>query len=195
MTDIQTLYQETIRFAAERHGSQKVKGTKLPYIVHLSNVAMELFMAARKTHGFDIGYAIQVALLHDTIEDTPTTRVELEKLFGKDIADAVWALTKDPKLLEDYRLSDSLAKIRKLPREIAAVELADRITNLQAPPKSWTKNRIREYLYDSQQILAALHGANEYLEKRLEQKIEEYNTYLQPSAKAAPVKVRAGQAS
>lgn len=195
MTDIQTLYQETIRFAAERHGSQKVKGSKIPYIVHLSNVAMEIFMAARKTHGFDLGYALQAALLHDIIEDTQTTRAEVEKAFGKDIADAVWALTKDPKLLEDYRLSDSLAKIRKLPREIAAVKLADRITNLQAPPKGWTKNHIREYLYDSKQILAALHGANEYLEKRLEQKIEEYNIYLQPSAKAATVKVRAGQES
>lgn len=189
MTDIQTLYQETIRFAAEKHGTQKVKGTKLPYVVHMSNVAMEIFMAARKTHGFDLGYALQVALLHDTIEDTPTTRVELEKVFGKDIADAVWALTKDSRLLEEYRLSDSLAKIRKLPREVAAVKLADRITNLQAPPKSWTKTHIREYLYDSRQILAALHGANEYLEKRLEQKIEEYNTYLQPAQKAGMVKV------
>ncbi len=189
MTDIQTLYQETIKFAAEKHASQKVKGSKLPYIVHLSNVAMEIFMAARKTHGFDLGYALQVALLHDTIEDTPTTRVELEKVFGKDIADAVWALTRDSRLLEDYRLSDSLAKTKKCPREAWAVKLADRITNLQAPPKSWTKTHIREYLYDSKQILAALHGANEYLEKRLEQKIEEYNHYLQPAQRSGLVKV------
>ena len=77
MADIQTIYQETIKFAAEKHGAQKVKGTRIPYVVHLSNVTMEIFMAARQTRGFDLGYALQVALLHDTIEDTGTTRQEL----------------------------------------------------------------------------------------------------------------------
>ena len=178
MADIQTIYQETIKFAAEKHGSQKVKGARIPYVVHLSNVAMEVFMAARKTHGFDLGYALQLALLHDTIEDTDTTRKELEMVFGKDIADGVWALTGDPKLLKEYRLPDCLAKIRKLPREVGAVKLADRITNLQAPPKSWTKSHIADYLYDAQQILQALHGSNEYLEKRLQAKIGEYGKYL-----------------
>jgi guanosine-3',5'-bis(diphosphate) 3'-pyrophosphohydrolase len=178
MADIQTIYQETIKFAAEKHGSQKVKGSKIPYVVHLSNVAMEIFMAARKTHGFDLGYALQLALLHDTIEDTETTRQELELVFGKDIAEGVWALTGDQKLLKDYRLSDSLAKIRKCPREAGAVKLADRITNLQVPPKSWSKSHIREYLFDSQRILQALSGSNEYLEKRLLSKIGEYQKYL-----------------
>lgn len=110
-------------------------------------------------------------------------------VFGKDIADGVWALTGDPKLLKDYRLSDCLAKIRKLPREVGAVKLADRITNLQAPPKSWSKSHIRDYLFDAQKILQALHGANEYLEKRLEQKIEEYHKYLQPAAGSVKSKV------
>lgn len=177
MADIQTIYQETIKFAAEKHGSQKVKGSRIPYVVHLSNVSMEIFMAARKTHGFDLGYALQLALLHDTIEDTETTRQELDMVFGKDIADGVWALTGDPKLLKEYRLPDCLAKIRKLPREVGAVKLADRITNLQAPPKSWSKAHIRDYLYDSQQILQALRGSNDYLEKRLSSKIEEYRSY------------------
>jgi len=178
MTDIQTLYQEAIRFAAEKHGPQKVKGSRNPYVVHLSNVAMELFVTARNTPGFDLALAVQVALLHDTIEDTQTTRAELETTFSTDVADGVWALTKDPKLLADYRLTDSLAKIRQCPKEVWAVKLADRITNLQPPPKSWSKNHIREYLYDSVQILEALKGANEYLEKRLKAKIEEYNKYL-----------------
>ncbi len=177
MADIQTLYQETIRFAAEKHGSQKVKGSKNSYVVHLSNVAMEVFMAARRTPGFDLGYALQLALLHDTIEDTDTTRQEVEEIFGKDIADGVWALTGDPRLLKDYRLTDSLARIRQLPLEVGAVKLADRITNLQAPPGNWTKSHIREYMYDAQQILKALQGANEYLERRLAAKIEEYKQY------------------
>jgi len=178
MTDIQTLYREAIRFASEKHGTQKVKGGNGSYVVHLSNVAMELFMAAPHTPEFDLPFAIQVALLHDLIEDTPTTRAELEKQFGKEVADAVWALTHDAKLLKDYRLTDSLAKIRQRRQEVWAVKLADRITNLQTPPKKWSKDHIRDYKFDSEQILEALNGGNEYLEKRLESKIEEYGKYL-----------------
>ncbi len=178
MADIQTLYQEAIRFAAEKHGPQKVKGSKNPYVVHLSNVAMELFIAARRTPGMDLSLAIQVALLHDTIEDTQTTKAELEETFSTDVAEGVWALTRDQRLLRDYRLTDSLAKIRQCPKEVWAVKLADRITNLQTPPKSWSKSHKREYLFDSMQILEALMGGNEYLEKRLKAKIEEYNKYV-----------------
>ncbi len=176
MTDIQTLYQEAIKFAAEKHGTQKVKGSENPYVVHLSNVAMELFAAASHTPGFDLKFAIQTALLHDTIEDTATTKAELEKVFGDEIAEAVWALTKDPKLLKDYRLTDSLAKIRQCRKEVWAVKLADRITNLQKPPKRWSKTHITEFYYDSVQVLEALREGSEYLGKRLEAKIEEYKS-------------------
>ena len=179
MTDIQTLYQEAIRFAAEKHGTQKVKGSKNSYVVHLSNVAMELFAAASHTPGFDLKFAIQTALLHDTIEDTATTKAELEKVFGEEVAEAVWALTKDPKLLKDYRLTDSLAKIRQCRKEVWAVKLADRITNLQKPPRRWSKTHITEFYYDSKQVLEALREGNDYLAKRLEKKIEEYASYME----------------
>ena len=179
MTDIQTLYQEAIKFAAEKHGRQKVKGTRNPYVVHLSNVAMELFVAAPHTPGFDLPFAVQVALLHDTLEDTCATRAELETAFGSDITEAVWALTKNPKLLEDYRLTDSLAKIRQCRKEVWAVKLADRITNLQPPPKNWSLSHIREYLDDSIQVLEALRGCNKFLEDRLSLKIEVYRKYVE----------------
>ena len=140
---------------------------------------MELFAAASHTPGFDLKFAIQTALLHDTLEDTPTTKAELEKVFGDEVAEAVWALTKDPKLLKDYRLTDSLAKIRQCRKEVWAVKLADRITNLQKPPKRWSKTHITEFYYDSKQVLEALREGNEYLRQRLEKKIEEYAKYME----------------
>jgi guanosine-3',5'-bis(diphosphate) 3'-pyrophosphohydrolase len=45
--DIQTLYQEAIKFATVKHRNQKVPGTDLSYVVHLSDVAMEIFMAVQ----------------------------------------------------------------------------------------------------------------------------------------------------
>ena len=46
----------------------------------------------------DRSLAIQLALLHDTIEDTKTTYEEIQNLFGSIVADGVKALTKDTAL-------------------------------------------------------------------------------------------------
>lgn len=179
-TEVQTLYQEAIKFAAYKHleKRQKVKGTKLPYVVHLSNVAMEIFMAASHTKDFNLIYAIQAALLHDTIEDTETTFDEIKENFGEDIAIAVLALSKDIILPKDKQISDSLARIKKLRNEVWAVKLADRITNLQPPPANWSRAKNIKYLKESQVILDELKDGNQYLAKRLEEKISESRNRL-----------------
>lgn len=175
-TEVQTLYQEAIKFATHKHSErgQKVRGTKMPYVVHLSNVAMEIFMAASHTINFNLIYAIQIALLHDIIEDTSTTLRELQNLFGKDTATAVLALSKNKELSEEEQLSDSLKRIKKLPKEVWAVKLADRITNLQPPPRNWPNKKIIKYMKESQIIFDELHEGNEYLSNRLLAKIQEY---------------------
>jgi guanosine-3',5'-bis(diphosphate) 3'-pyrophosphohydrolase len=180
MTEVQTLYQDAIKFATYKHMEkrQKVKGTKLPYVVHLSNVAMEIFMAAAQTRDFDLFYAIQVSLLHDTIEDTETTFDEIKDRFGEDIAIAVLALSKDEKLPKGKQIPDTLTRIKKLRKEVWAVKLADRITNLQPPPSSWSRAKNLKYLKESQTILDELKDSNQYLAKRLEDKISECRNRL-----------------
>ncbi len=177
-TEVQTLYQEAIKFAASRHQEKrpKVKGTKLPCVVHLCNVAMEIFMAAAFTTNFNLNYAIQVAILHDTIEDTTTTYDEIKEKFGEDIAIAVLALSKDKKLPKDQQIIDSLIRIKKLQKEVWAVKMADRITKLQPPPAKWTEKKINRYHKKSQIILDELKEGNQYLGKRLEAKIFEYGS-------------------
>jgi len=180
MYQLQSHYQEAIRFATYKHVEKKqtVKGTRLPYVVHLSNVAMELFAAAIKTPGFDLDYAIQVALLHDTVEDTDTTIDEIKEKFGNEIAKGVLAMTKNEKLPKEMQIPDSLTRIKKLRKEVWAVKLADRLTNLQAPPKKWSKGKIRKYQEDSKLIHHALREGNEYLAKRLKEVIRDYDKYL-----------------
>lgn len=98
--ETQTLYQEAIKFATAKHleKEQKVPGTDLPYVVHLSNVAMEIIIASSHSDHFNLEFAVQVALLHDTMEDTSTDFEELENKFGIEIAEAVSALTKNKTL-------------------------------------------------------------------------------------------------
>jgi guanosine-3',5'-bis(diphosphate) 3'-pyrophosphohydrolase len=88
---IQSGYQKAILFAAQKHEEQKqtIPGTNIPYVVHLSNVAMEILMAAPHTPDFNLNFAVQVALLHDTLEDTNTDFEELSNVFGLDVAEAV----------------------------------------------------------------------------------------------------------
>lgn len=176
---IQSIYQKTIKFAAGKHGemNQTIPGTNLPYVVHLSNVAMEILLAAQETKDFDLRYAIQIALLHDTLEDTTTTFEELQETFSSEVAQAVLALTKNEDMPKDEQMADSLTRIKKLPKEVWAVKLADRITNLQAPPAHWSSEKIQAYQTQARQIAQDLQGGNSYLENRLTLKINEYSIY------------------
>jgi len=100
--------------SASKHTAigQKVPGTDLPYVVHLSNEAMEIIIASGHTQDFNLGFAVKVALLHDTLEDTSTEFEELENTFGFEIAEAVAALTKDKRLPKEDRMQESIIKIK-----------------------------------------------------------------------------------
>lgn len=113
-----------------------------------------------------------------TLEDTNTTFEELELEFGLDVAEGVSALTKNSNLPKEEKMLDSLSRISKLKKEVWAVKLADRITNLQKPPKTWDNLKRRKYKDEAAIILEQLKGGNAYLENRLRSKIEEYEQYL-----------------
>ncbi len=179
--DIQQLYQKTIKFAADKHAAtdQKIPGSNLPYVVHLSNVTMEIIFAAEHSNPFNLDLAVQVALLHDILEDTGTTFEELETGFSTAVAQGVQALTKNEALPKEEKMRDSLNRLKTQPKEVQAVKLADRITNLQAPPAFWKPAKIKAYQEEALQILQALNGANAYLEKRLKERIEAYSVYCE----------------
>ena len=176
---IQDVYQKAIKFAGEKHHKQTVPDTKANYLLHLSNVAMEVLCAYEHNANFDIELAIQCALLHDTIEDTNTSYEEIKTVFGAAIAQGVLALTKDITLGDKKtQMLDSLTRIKKLPKEIAIVKLADRITNLQVPPSYWTIEKRKNYCTEAVLINETLANSNEYLNNRLATKIENYQKYL-----------------
>jgi (p)ppGpp synthase/HD superfamily hydrolase len=171
----QELYQVAMKYAGEKHSEQKVPGTNSNYLLHISNVAMEVFMAYHFDNKFDINFAIQTAILHDTIEDTNTDFNDIKNKFGEKIAKAVDALTKNEKLLlKEDRMIDSLTRINKLQKEVGLVKIADRITNLQNPPSHWSIDKIIKYCEEAKLISNTLRNKNDYLNNRLELKIKEY---------------------
>ncbi|MFC5045792.1 HD domain-containing protein [Aquimarina hainanensis] len=173
------LYQKAIKFAGEKHATQKIPGSEANYLVHISNVAMEILMAYSAQKNFNIDLAIQAAILHDVIEDTDTTYEEVKKNFGGSVADAVLALTKNVSLPDKRdQMKDSLSRINKLSKEVGMVKLADRITNLQSPPPHWKKEKIQAYHEEAKLIADTLTEKNTYLMTRLLERIEAYHQYL-----------------
>ncbi|NEQ51248.1 MAG: bifunctional (p)ppGpp synthetase/guanosine-3',5'-bis(diphosphate) 3'-pyrophosphohydrolase [Leptolyngbya sp. SIO3F4] len=171
-------YTKAWNFAADAHRGQLVAGTQRPYINHLGNVAMEVMRAIAATPTVEKpDLAVQCALLHDTIEDTAVTYELAEKTFGAEVAAGVLALSKNPGLPKAEQMADSLARIRLQPGEVWMVKLADRISNLQEPPKHWGQEKILRYEAEARMILEALGEANGWLAQRLEEKIVAYGVY------------------
>jgi (p)ppGpp synthase/HD superfamily hydrolase len=168
-------YVAALRFAAARHAGQLVPGTELPYLVHLTSVAAEVIAALADARDADL--AVQCALLHDCVEDTPTTRDEVAATFGEAVAAGVQALSKDPALGKPDAMADSLRRICAQPSDIWMVKLADRITNLAPPPPAWTREKCAHYRDEAVAIANALGGASPLLATRLRARIASYAAY------------------
>lgn len=177
------VWHEAWSFAAQAHHGQRFPGSELPYLVHIGAVAMEVShaIARRAAIGSPVAapdLAITCALLHDVVEDTSIELEQIAARFGQAVADGVSALTKREAVGDKpAQMRDSLDRIRSQPREIWLVKLADRITNLQAPPHYWDVDKIRHYQAEARDIHAALASACPVLGPRLAAKIDAYSRY------------------
>jgi (p)ppGpp synthase/HD superfamily hydrolase len=177
MTFSPDTYARALAYAAEAHREQRVPGTQHPYITHVATVAAEILSTASKD-AFDVELAVTCALLHDTLEDTSASEDEITRLFGASVARGVRALSKDARLPKQDQMADSLARITREPREVWMVKLADRITNVAAPPPYWSRDKRLAYREEARRILAALGSASAPLAARLEAKIDAYGSYI-----------------
>lgn len=172
----QDKYIKAWNFSSRVHNGQFLPGSKIPYINHIANVAMETMAAIASEQTINNpDLLLQCALLHDVIEDTQTTYDELVNEFGLDVADGVLALSKNLSLPDKMaQMDDSLERIKQQPIEIWMVKLSDRITNLQPPPKHWNKEKINSYREEAKLILENLGSSSTFLASRLQTKIAAY---------------------
>jgi (p)ppGpp synthase/HD superfamily hydrolase len=175
--------QEVWQLATKMHDGQKYGGSndgeQIEYVNHIASVVFEVMTAVGVDKSLDADLAIKCALLHDTIEDTALTFVDIESKFGADVAAGVQALTKNSDLPDKKKkMIDSLQRIRRQPKEVWAVKMADRICNLYAPPYYWTDDKKREYMDEARLIHRELKEGCAYLADRLMVKINEYERFL-----------------
>ena len=156
-------------FAARRHASQRRKGLSAePYVNHLTEVALLLAEASGGTDP----ELVMAGLLHDTIEDTETTREELVEVFGEDVAGLVAEVTDDTTLPREER---KRIQVRTAPSKSARarmIKIADKIANLHSiaisPPVGWSVRRKREYVAWAREVVTACGPTSPMLEALFE---------------------------
>lgn len=151
-------------FAAERHRDQRRKGKDAsPYINH--PLALANLLAAR---GERDPVLLMAALLHDTVEDTATSFEDIERAFGKEVADIVREVTDDKLLPKAERKRLQIEHAAHLSRRAQLVKLADKICNLHdisvSPPTDWSLQRKREYFDWAKAVVDPMRGASAELE-------------------------------
>ena len=152
----EALLNKAYVYAMNKHGGQ-TRASGDPYFSHPLEVAAILTDMNMDEN------TIAVALLHDTIEDTSATRVEIENMFGEDTARLVDGLTKLKKLDLISKKANQAENLRKLLLAISddvrvlLVKLADRLHNMRTLDHMRDDKRIR-IAEETMEIYAPLAG-------------------------------------
>ena len=167
------------KYAKEKHKGQFRK-TGEPYIIHPLQVAYILtsIKADKET--------IIAALLHDTIEDTETSKKDIEEKFGENVARLVDGVTKinninvstDNEYLTSYYKKIIVGMSEDV--RVIIIKLADRLHNMRtlyALPHEKQKKKAKETL----EILAPI--AHRLGMNKIKSELEELSLkYLKPEA-------------
>lgn len=163
-----------VEYAAKKHEGQVRKDAeKTPYIVHPLGVAEILWNEG----GIRSVNVLTAAILHDTLEDTDATEIEIESLFGPRVLYTVIEVTNDPSLTGEENKQRQVDHAPTLSLDGQLVKLADRLYNvrdLRNPPPSWSNEKVDQYYGWGEKLLNALTGTNEALETALDQEIQSH---------------------
>ncbi len=139
------LVDRAVEYANDKHSRQKRKDGS-PYIIHplaVAEIVTEM--------GLDMD-AILGALLHDCIEDTDASHEEIEKLFGRTVAELVEGVTKLTRANFSSTEQAQMENLRKMfmamskDIRVVLIKIADRLHNMrtmqyQTPEKQILKCR------------------------------------------------------
>lgn len=152
--------------AARRHsGQHRGDEGQSPFMNHVVAVAAVLAVEGGVTD-LDL---LTAAVLHDSVEDTPTTFEELTEQFGPIVAGLVREVTDDAVLPYARRKELQIANAPTLSAAAKQLRVADKIANLrditERPPVGWSLERRSQYLSWSEQVVAGCRGANPQLDR------------------------------
>lgn len=138
-----SIIEKAIALAAQKHAGQVDKGNQ-PYIFHPLRLMLKM-----KTPEQQI-----VAVLHDILEDTDTTVVDLISLgFSQEVIEAIQALTKKD---DESRVEAAYRAVKNpIARAVKLVDIADNMDLTRIPqPSANDLLRLEEYKHVQQILLS-----------------------------------------
>jgi (p)ppGpp synthase/HD superfamily hydrolase len=173
------LVSEAADFAARRHNGMARKGRgNEPYINHLAEVANLLSTA---TDGTD-AELVAAGWLHDTIEDTETTREELAQKFSKRVAALVVEVTDDMTLPKDQRRQQQIIDAPKKSSGAKLIKISDKISNIRArilpQPSQNEREDLIDYLAFAEKVVAGCRGVNAVLDRTFDETVKQARSTL-----------------
>ena len=147
LRQIERAYQVAERW----HRGQKRKSGE-PYISHpvaVADLLADLHMDAQ---------TIVAAILHDVLEDTPTTAAEVSERFGPRVCQLVQALSDDKSLPRKRRRQIVLQELPEMDALVKVIKLADLTSNIKLLPQSWSLEHQLEYLEWSESAASICEG-------------------------------------
>jgi (p)ppGpp synthase/HD superfamily hydrolase len=168
------LVSEAAEFAAHRHTGMTRKGrANEPYINHLAEVANVLAIV---TDGAD-AELVAAGWLHDTIEDTGTTREELEEDFGARVAALVAEVTDDTSLPRSERRQGQIEDAPHKSPDAKLIKIADKVSNILAriypnPSSEKREEELTDYVAWAEKVVAGCRGGNELLDRMFDDTVK-----------------------
>ncbi len=145
-------FAEALQYAFELHALQRRKGTDVPYVAHLLEVA-----AIALEYGADEDEAI-AALLHDAVEDQggPAVRAQIARRFGARVAEIVDGCTDAdtiPKPPWRERKEAFLARLAGADHSVQLIVAADKLHN--------ARSLVRDYRALGESLWARFNGGRD----------------------------------
>jgi guanosine-3',5'-bis(diphosphate) 3'-pyrophosphohydrolase len=173
------LVSEAAELAARRHNGMARKGRgNEPYINHLAEVANLL---AAATDGAD-AELVAAGWLHDTLEDTETTREELAQKFSERVAALVVECTDDMTLPKAERRRLQVVNASHKSPSARLIKIADKISNIGArilsDPNAEERSDLVDYTNWAEQVVAGCRGGNAWLDSIFDKTVAQARSSL-----------------
>lgn len=167
------LISEAAELAAHRHNGMARKGRgNEPYINHLAEVANLL---ATATDGAD-AELVAAGWLHDSIEDTDTTREELAQRFSERVASLVVECTDDMSLPKAERRQKQIEDAPHKSPGAKLIKVADKVSNIgariQSDPTTEERDELADYAGWAEQVVAGCRGGNPWLDTKFDDAVK-----------------------